>query len=343
MPQEATRVLVVDSGSQTTRVGFAGESAPRATFPSRVDRGPDSEHPISKGSVVNWDALQVLWRQGLEDKLKVEPRGSVMLVTEVPGGPKESREQMTRFCFETLGAKALYLADEARLALLASGRRTGMVLTSGAHATRAVPVREGATLSEAVIQLELGGEDLTDYLAELLKETRGYGFPSSAGVEQVRELKQKLAFVARKDESDIDDVNYPLPTGELLTLGDERHLCAELMFDPRRLELEQEGIHHLIYESIQRCDSKLRPDLFASIILAGGNTLLRGLAERLSIELRSLVPPTIDVRVTAPDDRQYSAWVGGSMLASQPGFTPLCISRPEYEEAGAKIVHRKCP
>ncbi|HEX8706207.1 MAG TPA: actin family protein [Myxococcaceae bacterium] len=341
MRQEAARVLVVDSGSQMTRVGFAGESTPRATFPSRVDRGTEPDYPIRNGTVVNWDALQALWQKGFQDKLQANPKGSVMLVTEVPNGPRENREQMVRFCLETLGAKALYLADEARLALLASGRRTGVVLTSGTHTTRAVPVREGVTLSEAVTQLELGGEDLTDYLAELLKETRGYGF--SAGLEQVRELKEKLAFVARKDESDIDDVNYQLPGGEMLTLGDERHLCTELMFDPRRLELEQEGIHHLVYEAIQRCDSKLRPDLFANIVLEGGNTLLKGLVERLSSELRSLVPPTIDVRVTAPEDRQYSAWVGGSMLASQPGFTPLCISRPEYEEAGAKIVHRKCP
>jgi actin-related protein len=343
MPQDAIKVLVVDSGSRTTRVGFAGESTPRATFPTLVDRGPESQHPVSKGIVVNWDSLRTLWQQRLKDELQVEPRDCVMLVTEAPNGPRANREEMTRLCLETLQARALYLADEARLALLASGRRTGLVLTSGTHATRAVPVREGVTLSDAVLQLDLGGDDLTDYLAELLKETRGYGFPSAAGLEQVRELKEKLAFVARSEESDVDDVSYQVPGGELLTLGDERHLCAELMFDPRRLELEQEGVHHLIYESIQRCDSKLRPDLFANIVLAGGNTLLKGLSERLSSELRKLVPPTIDVRVTAPDDRQYSAWVGGSMLASQPGFTAMCITRPEYEEAGPKIVHRKCP
>jgi actin-related protein len=343
MPLEEVKVLVVDSGSRMTRVGFAGESSPRATFPTVVHRGPTPEHPVSRGNVVSWEALRELWQQGLKDALQVELRDSVLLVTEVPGGPKENREQMTRFCLETLQARALYLADEARLALLASGRRTGLVVTSGTRATRAVPIREGVTVSDAVLQMDLGGEDLTDYLAELLKETRGYGFHSSAGQDQVRELKEKLAFVVGRDESPPDEVSYQVPGGEQLTVGDERHLCTELMFDPRRLELEQDGVHHLIYESIQRCDSKLRPDLFANIILSGGNTLLRGLSERLSSELRSLVPPTIDVRVTAPNDRQYSAWVGGSMLASQLGFVQLCITRPEYDQAGSQIVHRKCP
>lgn len=47
------------------------------------------------------------------------------------------------------------------------------------------------------------------------------------------------------------------------------------------------------------------------------------------------------MNVMAPEDRNYSVWAGGVMLAKSPSFEKMCITKRDYEEFGASIVHRK--
>jgi len=55
-----------------------------------------------------------------------------------------------------------------------------------------------------------------------------------------------------------------------------------------------------------------------------------------------MAPNTIKVRVIAPEERRFSVWIGGSILSSLSSFQTNWITKEEYEETGATIVHRKC-
>jgi actin beta/gamma 1 len=46
------------------------------------------------------------------------------------------------------------------------------------------------------------------------------------------------------------------------------------------------------------------------------------------------------VKIDAPPERKYSAWIGGSILASLSTFQQIWCSKQEYEEAGAEIIHQ---
>ena len=60
-------------------------------------------------------------------------------------------------------------------------------------------------------------------------------------------------------------------------------------------------------------------------------------------ELRSLAHSSASsCTIVAPDDRQYSAWLGGSVLSALSTFREMCVTKVEYEEHGASVVHRKC-
>jgi actin-related protein len=49
------------------------------------------------------------------------------------------------------------------------------------------------------------------------------------------------------------------------------------------------------------------------------------------------------VRVFAPPERRNSVWIGGSVLGARDFFREtMAVSRKEYQEQGAAIVHRKC-
>jgi actin-related protein len=238
--------------------------------------------------------------------------------------------------FENFYTPAIYVAIQAVLSLRASGLSTGIVLDAGDGASHAVPIYEGHALPHAVRRLDVAGRDLTDYMARLLTE-RGYYFTIH---EIVREIKEKLCYVAL-DSSTATEKTYIFPNGRAVTLGDERFRCPEALFKPSLVGRQSAGIHETIHESIMLCDSDIHKDLYNNIVLSGGTTMLRGMANRLEREITSLAPG-MTIRIIAPPERNYSVWIGGSILASLPTFQQMCISKEEYDEFGVSIVHKQC-
>jgi len=372
----ANQPVVIDNGSGVLKAGFAGVDHPKVLFPTYVGRpkhvrvmagavegeyfvGKKAEelrgllkikYPVEHGIVKDWIDMENIWNYTYSE-LRCQAEEHPVLLTEAPLNPKKNREKAAEIFFETFNVPALFISIQAVLSLYASGRTTGAVLDSGDGVTHVVPIYEGFAMPHAIMRIDVAGRDVTEHLQQLLRKS-GYYFYTSAEKEVVRSIKESACYVAfdpSKEEELLESDKsgkptahkYKLPDGNIVEIGAERFRAPEILFHPDLIGEEYSGIHECLVNSIQKTDLDLRKTLYSNIVLAGGSTLFPGFGDRLLNEVKHLAPKDIKLKISAPPERKYSTWMGGSILASLTTFKKMWISSEEYEEDGASVVFRK--
>lgn len=133
---------------------------------------------------------------------------------------------------------------------------------------------------------------------------------------------------------------YTLPDGQVIHLGSERFMAAEVLFSPKLMGMDTFGASQCVVESLLRSDVSTATALGKNIILAGGTTCLPGFAERLRADLRAAPSAPNTLRIWAPRDRKIMQWVGASIFSSLSTSRQLSVSKQEWIEQGQRVLDK---
>ncbi len=361
--------VVLDIGQFSTKAGFAGRDSPSATFLTMVgepkyqqvgmladkqfyvgDSISDAlglykiSNPIQNGRINDW----VLFEKILDYVfyvLRVDPSLCSVIYAVHPQFTDDDKRKLYQLLFEKYQVQRVYFAIDAMLTLYAGGFTTGLVVDVAESSTRVVPYYEGFLVNPGVRIENVGGADLTRFMSWHLQQA-GFKFETSGEKQLVRTIKEKSCFVSLDYDTDLKNYtnfnkNFRLPDGEQIVLNRQRFQVPELLFNPMIFNMEVQPIVKEIIDSINSCDLDTRPALLNNIFLTGGSSMFTNLDLRLEHEIEVALAQTHqeapNIRIFAPKERMFSAWVGGSILANIPEFQKSWITRVSYFKNGSPI------
>ncbi|SCU72759.1 actin-like protein, putative [Trypanosoma equiperdum] len=387
-------VVVFDMGSNKTRVGFAGEEAPRVISSTVVgvprqrglvgslmqhysdDYAGDAacaqegmltlSYPVRNRRITSMPEVEHFLQDVFYSRLPLVPSNTMMLWVESVRTSREDRERLCEMMFESFGLPQLGLVAASATTVFSTGRTTGLVVDSGEGCTNFNAVWEGYNLQYATHTSDVAGRVLTDRLLAFLR-AKGYPLSTPNDRRIVEDVKHTLCYVAADVQEEVKKMHkklqkeyYGLPDEQRIYVEESQFMVPELLFNPSaegdigccgrnnaEVNVDASGVGaggwtDAIAKVVESAPHFTRPHLLKSIVLGGGNTMFPGIEQRLRREVSALpASAECEANCVAFRDRDLAAWIGGSVVASMPTFPHMCLSRKDYLEKGATVVHER--
>jgi actin len=116
------------------------------------------------------------------------------------------------------------------------------------------------------------------------------------------------------ESESFEEIDYTLPDGEIVKMGEELSMAPEILFCPNLIGKEEDGLGKKVKDYI--CGYEDTP----SIIGSGGCIHLNGFISRLENE--------IEKKIIIPEESKYQEWKGASLLMKK-GYIKSII-RSDY-------------
>ena len=273
-----------------------------------------------------------------------------VLITEPLLNPYSNREKISYCLFDNLGVPALFFASQPILSLFSTSSTSGTVLESGEGVTQSCVIYEGYSIPSSYERYNYGGGDVTEYLKNLLKK-RGYHFYNSSEFRLVNDIKEnscschinsvKNDIEEAKRAANKNPINYYLPDGSNITIGDELLLAPEILFNPEYIGKEYLSFPDMVMSSINKVDIQIRLKSYENILLSGGNTCFKGLNEQLFTKLKNKLSKNMKIVLNKSEKPKFSCWIGGNIISTLEVFKKMWVTRNDWNEKGTNVVHVK--
>lgn len=316
--------------------------------------------PINRGKLEDIDAMERIWQHIYLNQLRLDSTEHPLLTNCYPDENKLDKENTAMVFFETFGVPGYYCMNSGLLSLYGSGKTTGLVIESGSDVTTVTPVHEGVMIPHAHCLEPVGGSDVDAVLLAILQQSQ----PEVAkrlSLHNAAFCKEQFSWIAPDHQLEVSRYKNSLtkanamvlPDGTSVDCGLEALVACESVVDPQAVVSmfarepaanplkSLSGLSGLAIESLFKVEAHIRKDFWGNIILAGGNTMFKGLAHRVSNDLLASAPSSAKVKIYNPQERQYLCWLGGGILTSISSFQSVWMTQGEYQEFGPSVVYRK--
>lgn len=182
--------IVLDPGSYTTRIGYAGDDFPKVITSSyygqvendkkkifgesiNVPRANYDIKPILKESIiVDWDAAIEQYQYYFDQQLKVVGPEQPILITEPIWTETSYRQQLVETFFENFEFSGIYLAKSPTCVSFQQGRSNCLVVDLGHDSVLVTPVIDGICLLKSSMKTNYGGKFLSNEIQDYLIDTK---------------------------------------------------------------------------------------------------------------------------------------------------------------------------
>merc|ERR1712083_706780 len=104
-----------------------------------------------------------------------------------------------------------------------------------------------------------------------------------------------------------------------LTVDTEYHCTTRIWKEKNYKTFRFKGLASMLLEAVNGCDVDIRTQCMRNVIVCGGQSLIKGLIERLGKELSCAVPQSYRYKLQfndTPRERLFTSWLGGSILCT---------------------------
>ena len=362
--------IVIDIGTSSIKAGLSGQEKPSLVFPNyfgemkysksvgilkeddkkkRIGKDCDKyfgviklKYPLTHGVFNDDKDIEIIFDHIYSnlDMSITEIKEHPVLIAEPLLNPQQNRQKIAKLLFDKYKIEHLFFASQPILSLFSTSSTSGAVLESGDGVTQSCIIYEGYTIPGSYKRINLGGKEVTEYLQYLLNR-KGYNLNNSDGFQITKKIKEELCEVYPIEKNNnLENKNYTLPDDSIIEIGEERRLAPEILFNPLLREYEYPGMHEMLSESINKTNYDLKLQLYASILLSGGNTNIKGMKERIYKEIKKIAPKNAKVRLHTPSNPEYCSWIGGNIISSLEISKEMWISQNEWMEKG-DILHTR--
>ena len=366
--------IIVDLGTSEIKAGFSGQEKPELCFQNYIGELKSKKnykenqkmfyvsddcnignlnihYPIEHGIFKNSEDISLIFNyiftnlEMKEQQIKAHP----LLISEPLHNPDTNREKIAEILFEKMGVPSLIFGTQPLLSLFSTSYTTGVILESGDAITQSCVSFEGYLISSSCLRYDYGGKDVTNVLKILIgKNNHNLNYTDMKIFKNIKEKQCYLKLNKEKSEeekiSDFTSITseFILPDGNKIELKDEKILAPEILFNNKLNFSEYPTFHEMVFSSISKADINIKNKLYNSVVLSGGNTLFKGMEQKMKNNLAKLAPQHIEIKIRMNNEPQLSCWNGGNVISSLNSFKKMLVTTNDWKEQGKKIIHSKC-
>jgi len=360
--------VVLDIGSAFTKVGYAGESSPRA-----IIRTPPNLERLDKDSL--GDSLVEFVHKLYFEILLVNPKDRRVVLLESLLGDTRLKDELVKVLFNHFEVLSILFAPSHMMPLFGLGLQNGLVLDIGYNSASVIPVYQGVPMLRSWQALPLAGKAVHQRLQSEIDKTgtakqgeMDFVKFDTLGVEigekTLEDIKIRLCFVTndtrgsqiqeiKADASSVSGLSSFLkksvPATDYIVCGDTvlkidgqiREGVCEVLFERDEDKL---NIPSMILDALLASPIDTRRDLASNIIIIGGTSMQLGFKARVFQEINKLMSEDhyseklkiSQFKLHVPlGQANYASWAGASIFGATDAISTRSFTREQYSKEKA--------